>query len=66
MELGMFNGHIPLAQPARQQKEPLASCTHQLPPAYLGPFRTVQVLQGVEIYKGNKTSGGKRCGDEKV
>lgn len=66
MELGVFNGHVPLAQPPRQQNEPFASCIHQLSLTYLYYLKTVKVVQGVEIYKGNKTSGCNRCGDEKV
>lgn len=66
MVLGMLNGHIPLAQPPRQQNEPFASCIHQLSLAYLYYFKSVKVVQGVEIYKGNKTSGSNHCGDEKV
>lgn len=66
MVLEMLNGHIPLAQPPRQQNEPFASCIHQLSLAYLYYFKSVKVVQGVEIYKGNKTSGSNHCGDEKV
>jgi len=43
----------------------LPPCIHQLAFAYLYYFRTVKVVQGVKIYKGNKTSGSKCCGDEK-
>lgn len=66
MERGLLNEHILLAQPPRQQNKPFTSCIHQLALAYLYYFKTVKVVQGVEIYKGNKTSGSKRWDDEKM